>query len=111
KQRTLQRFLSAARRGSRAAVGTAPSALASVTFPVPVDQPQYDRVDGLPFGTRGGTLIRYNFPRDGEYQIGATLTCTTEVDLECNGSLGFSEPHELQILVDNEVVKSFYLKP
>jgi len=110
-QSNMERYLAAAMRVSRAAVGGAPSAPGSTTFPVPVDQPQYDRVEGLPYGTRGGTLIRYNFPRNGDYEIKVALTCTTEVDLECNGALGFTDPHELQILVDNEVVKSWVLRP
>ena len=110
-QSNMERYLSAAMRISRAAVGGAPSAPLSTTFPVPVDQPQYERIDGLPFGTRGGTLVRYDFPRDGEYEIKASLTCTTEVDLECNGALGFSETHVLQILVDGELLRSFTLTP
>ena len=28
-----------------------------------------DHVDGLPFGTRGGLLVRHHFPVDGEYVI------------------------------------------
>ena len=109
-QSNMERYLGAALRVSRAAVGGAPSAPGSTTFPVPVDFPQYERVEGLPYGTRGGTLIRYSFPRDGDYEVKVALTCTTEVDLECNGSLGFSEPHELQVLIDNEVVKAWILK-
>ncbi len=110
-QSNMERYLSAAMRVSRAAVGGAPNVPASTTFPVPVDQPQYERVEGLPYGTRGGTLIKYNFPRNGDYEIKVALNCTTEVDLECNGALGFSDPHELQILVDGEMVKSWILEP
>ena len=110
-QSNMERYLSAAMRVSRAAVGGAPSAPGSTTFPVPVDQQQYDRLEGLPYGTRGGTLIKFNFPRNGDYEIKVALNCTTEVDLECNGALGFSEPHELQILVDGEMVKSWVLEP
>jgi hypothetical protein len=110
-QSNLERYLAAAMEVSRLAVGGAPTAPASVTFPVPVDQPQYDQVEGLPFGTRGGTLIHYNFPRDGEYEITVSLTCTTEVDLECNGSLGWASQHELQILLDSALLKSFTLQP
>ncbi|MGE3340255.1 MAG: DUF1592 domain-containing protein [Alphaproteobacteria bacterium] len=110
-QSNMERYLTAAMRVSRAAVGTLPSSPAVSIFPVPVDQPQYDRVEGLPFGTRGGTLINYQFPSDGEYEITITLNCTTEGDLECNGSMGWSQQHELQALVDNAVVQTWTLKP
>ena len=110
-QSNMERYLTAAMRVSRAAVGTPPSSPAVSIFPVPVDQPQYDRVEGLPFGTRGGTLITYQFPSDGEYEITITLNCTTEGDLECNGSMGFAQAHELQAMVDNTVIKTWTLKP
>ena len=69
----MERYLTAAKNISRAAVGTPPSAPNYDVFRVPADLPQDDRVDGLPFGTRGGTLIRYNFPGDGEYTIRVRL--------------------------------------
>ena len=110
-QSNLERYLTAAMRVSRGAVGSEPAVPASVTFPVAPDLPQYERIEGLPFGTRGGTLVPYYFPRDGEYEIEITLMCTTEVDLECNGALGFSRPHELQVLVDGALVESWVLPP
>ena len=36
---------------------------------VPVDTTQNYHVEGLPFGTRGGTVIHHVFPVDGEYAI------------------------------------------
>ena len=35
---------------------------------------QHDRDDGLPLGTRGGTLVRHVFPVDAEYEIKVDLT-------------------------------------
>ncbi len=110
-QSLLERYLSAAMKVSRTAVGSAPSGPLSEVFHVPIDFPQYDHVEGLPFGTRGGTLVRHNVRRNGEYEIKVDLMCTTEVDLKCNGSLGWAQSHELQILMDNELVKAFTLKP
>lgn len=110
-QSNMERYLTAAMRVSRAAIGVAPSAPTVTVFPVPFDQPQYDRLDGLPFGTRGGTLIKYNFPVDGEYEVKVTLACTTEADLECNGSIGWAEAHELQVLLDGNLVRSWKLEP
>jgi hypothetical protein len=34
------------------------------------DLSQDRHIEGLPLGTRGGTLIRDNFPVDSEYQFG-----------------------------------------
>ena len=65
----LERYISAAQKISRLAVGS------PVRFPgvaivvVPPDRTQEDHVEGLPFGTRGGVVFPYNFPRDGEYEI------------------------------------------
>ena len=36
-------------------------------FDVPADTAQNYHIEGLPFGTRGGMLIKYQFPADGEY--------------------------------------------
>ena len=110
-QALMERYLSAAMKISRIAVGRAPTVPLGDTFGVPSDVSQYRQVEGLPFGTRGGTLTRYNFRQDGDYEITVELICTTELDTRCNGSIGFADAHELLVLVDGEVVKSFTLLP
>ncbi|MGH8220785.1 MAG: DUF1592 domain-containing protein [Steroidobacteraceae bacterium] len=62
----LEAYLSAAARISRLAVGTATSPT-QVTYSVPADTTQRYRVNGLPFGTRGGLLIKHDFPANGSY--------------------------------------------
>ena len=64
----MERYLAAARKISRAAVGTPVTSPLVQTFRVPPDLSQETHIEGLPFGTRGGTLVRYNFPQDGEYR-------------------------------------------
>jgi hypothetical protein len=61
-------YMSAAAKISRLALGheTAPS---QKKFIAPQDYSQEGHVEGLPLGTRGGMLINYNFPADGEYVI------------------------------------------
>src|SRR5688572_29082377 len=54
------------------------------------EHPQDERVDELPFGTRGGIAIRSEFPVDGTY--------TVKVDV------GNGQGHELEITVDGERV-------
>jgi mono/diheme cytochrome c family protein len=62
----MEAYLSAASKISRLALAsnTVPS---FVEFNVPDDVTQNYHVEGLPFGTRGGTLIEHEFPADGDY--------------------------------------------
>src|SRR5204863_671930 len=62
----MEAYLSAAGKISRLAMGdiNAPS---QQVFEVPADTAQNHHIEGLPFGTRGGILIRHQFPVDGQY--------------------------------------------
>jgi len=62
----LEAYLTAAARISRVAIGTE-TAPTQVTYSVADDATQNYHVEGLPFGTRGGLLIRREFPADGTY--------------------------------------------
>ena len=67
----LEQYISVARKVARLAVGEPVPKLASAYFPPPGgDQDGY--VDGMPLGTRGGTLFKQSFPTDGEYRINIT---------------------------------------
>ena len=46
------------------------------TFRAAASSRQDDRLDGLPFGTRGGARLRYTFPVDGEYAVRVQLRGT-----------------------------------
>ena len=65
----LERYVSAAEKISRQAVGDAGISPSTVTYRVPTDLAQADHIEGLPLGTRGGTLIQHNFPLDADYAI------------------------------------------
>ena len=65
----LERYLSIARRVTTAALGPASLAPNVYTRRVSYELPQTKWIDGLPFGTRGGTVFSYRFPTDGEYTI------------------------------------------
>jgi len=104
----MERYLTAAKKISRAAVGTPPSAPNYDVFRVAADLPQDDRIDGLPFGTRGGTLIRYNFPGDGEYNIRVHLA------REAVGAGGvdvprYDVPQQLEVALDGVRLQVFTL--
>ena len=65
----LERYLSIARRVTTAALGPASLAPNLYTRRISYETPQTKWIDGLPFGTRGGTSFLYRFPTDGEYSI------------------------------------------
>ena len=65
----MERYLTAARRISRAAVGTTPPTAVARTYTVSPALPQDDHVEGLPYGTRGGAVIPHRFPLDAEYVL------------------------------------------
>src|SRR5262245_50393800 len=102
----LDRYISAAQKISRLAVGGARRSPGGDTFRVRPDITQEDRVEDLPIGTRGGTLIRYTFPQDGEYDIRVYLARDRNEHVE-----GLYESHELEVLLDRERVKTFTVKP
>src|SRR5215813_418112 len=67
----LEQYIKAARVVARMAVGKPVADLVKASFPPPsVDQDRY--MDGMPFGTRGGTRFEYVFPADGEYRVTIT---------------------------------------
>lgn len=98
----LERYLTAGMRISALAVGDPQAEPAEVKFPLRLDYNQMGHIDGLPLGTRGGTVVRYNFPADGEYQLAAALYRT--VDSADAGLEGQQVPSEFQILIDGVVV-------
>jgi hypothetical protein len=63
----IERYVGAASKISRLAIGDTDIAPLSTTYKVRTDLTQDHHIDGLPVGTRGGILIQHNFPVDGEY--------------------------------------------
>jgi hypothetical protein len=102
----LNRYVSAAQKISRRAVGRAERAADAETVRVRPDITQDVHIEGLPIGTRGGVLIPYHFSRDGEYEVQVHLMRDRNDELE-----GLSEPHEMEVLLDRERVKTFTLEP
>ena len=99
-QPLMERYLSAARRISRVALGSRQTPATSVTVRLRPDLPQYDQVEQLGFGTRGGTLFRHTFPVDAEYVIKLQLGAGTAAG-----------PRQLELNIDGERVKLFPLSP
>jgi hypothetical protein len=102
----LNRYVSAAEKISRMAIGAPRRMPGGDTFRMPPDLTQEDHVEGLPPGTRGGALLNYTFPRDAEYEFQIRLTRDRNEEVE-----GLREPHELVVLIDKVQVKSFTVAP
>ena len=90
---TLERYLAAARKISRLAVG-------DTNMPPIVDRYQLDRdliqdahLDGLPLGTRGGAVIRSHLPADGEYVVTVEFAAAAR------------DEHDVEVSVDGERVE------
>jgi mono/diheme cytochrome c family protein len=102
----LDRYISAAQKISRLAIGST-SSIQEETIRLPADLTQEEHVPGLPMGTRGGASISYTFAQDGEYDIQVWLSR----DLSGNVSgLREPRPHELILLLDREPVATFTIQ-
>jgi hypothetical protein len=102
----LSRYLSAAQKISRLAIGRGERVPSGTTIRLPADRTQEQHVDGLPLGTRGGTVFRQTFPQAGEYQIELRLTRDRDEKVE-----GLNEQHDIDILVDRHRVHRFSVNP
>ncbi len=98
----LERYISAAQKISRLAVGTPLKSPASIVTVVRADVTQEKHVEGLPFGTRGGTLVHYTFPRDGEYEVRVLLQRNRDEYVE-----GLFDTHQMEVAIDGERLKLF----
>ena len=102
----LNRYLLAAQKISRLAVGSVGGSPGGDTIRIRPDLTQEEHVNGLPIGTRGGAIIPYAFPQDGEYDIQIRLARDRNEEIE-----GLHRSHELEILLDRTRAKSFTVAP
>jgi len=91
----MERYLSASWNISRLAVGNTSITPATAVYRVRPDLSQDQHIDGLPLGTRGGILVKHNFPVDGEYIIKVRLWRNT-FDL----MRGMEDPHQIEMSLD-----------
>jgi mono/diheme cytochrome c family protein len=102
----LDRYVSAAEKISRVAVGRPSRSPGGETIRIPADVTQEEHLDGLPIGTRGGAVVHYTFPLDGEYEIQIRLMRDRDEHVE-----GLSEAHDVELLLDRDRVQLFTVKP
>lgn len=102
----LERYLSAARKIARLAIGSPMKSPGGDTINLPPDLTQEEHFNDLPLGTRGGTTVRYTFPLDAQYEIQLRLTRDRNEHVE-----GLREPHDVELMIDGERVKVFNVRP
>ena len=102
----LNRYISAAQKISRLAVGGKGRVVGGDTIRLRPDITQEEHVPGLPIGTRGGTLIAYNAPRTGDYDVTIRLARDRNEVVE-----GLSRQHQLELLLNRRRLKQFKIDP
>ena len=99
------RYLSAANRVSRLAVGdsTIGPGFAAATYDTPRLLYQDDRMsEALPFGSRGGMAIRHYFPLDGEYDLAIRLR-----RMIYDYIVGMGTSQQIEVRLDGQLVERF----
>jgi len=100
----LERYLSAAQKVSRTALGIEPPSPTVDYFRVADDRAQEQELPGQPFGTRGGASIRYTFPMDASYTVRVQLSRDLNEQVPI-----YVEPQDLEVSIDGERVNVFTL--
>ena len=99
----LDRYMSAATKIGRLAVGDPALRPVIATYDIPRRVRQNERMsESLPFGTRGGLAVRHTFPLDGEYLLKIRLGRVGEY-----GISGLDRGDEVEIRLDREQLKVF----
>jgi hypothetical protein len=87
----LESYTTAAARVARMAVGYWKSPT-EATYLASSDASQNHRLEGMPFGTRGGIVARHDFPADGEYKF----------SIQNFGIGSFVPGEQLALIIDGE---------
>ncbi len=97
----VEAYVAAAGKISRLAIGE-PAPAGLVVYRTPEDTSQDYHIEGLPFGTRGGLLVKHVFPSDGEYAV--TVTPIFGDNMSPTG-FGSVPCEKLEILLDGARVQ------
>jgi len=104
----LDAYLNAAAEISRLAVGDPSATSTEAQYRVPRWASQTERVEGAPYGTRGGVSVIHTFPADGDYVFRFSFHHETTGTAVGNGSSALNttpeSPEQVEISVDGERV-------
>lgn len=98
------RAVTAAQQISRTALGNTGVGPTGVTIRIPANRTQETHVEGLPLGTRGGTLFQHHFLQDGTYEFQIRLARDRDEKIE-----GLNKSAELDVLLDKQLVHRFQI--
>jgi hypothetical protein len=101
----LERYLQAAQKISRLAIGIAAKSPGGDTMTLPPDLTQEQQFDDQPLGTHGGMVVRYTFPQDADYDLSIRLQRDRNEHVE-----GIAGGHEVEVMLDGERVKLVTVK-
>ena len=102
----LEKYLTAAQKISRLAIGSPVRSPGEQTIMLPPDLTQEDRLPGMPFGTRGGGSVEFIFPVDATYVIQLRLARDRDERVE-----GLNSTHRLDLTLDGKRLESFTISP
>ena len=102
----LGRYISAAQKISRLAVGSGQLEPHSDIIRLKPDFTQEHHVPGLPLGSRGGVSVTHAFVQDGEYEIQIWLSRNRNEEIE-----GLRREHEVHLLLDRQRIETFTVRP
>ena len=99
----LDRYMVAAEKISRLALGSLSIRPATETYTVPYTMWQDGRMsEDLPFGSRGGLAVKHHFPLDGEYEIALSLQRAYG-----NHIRGLQEANDVEVRLDRKRITQF----
>ncbi len=93
----LDRYISAASKISRLAIGIHADPGEETVYRVRPDVTQDVHIPGTPLGTRGGTVIQHHFPQTGEYEIQLRLMRDRNDEIE-----SLRGKHQIDVLIDRD---------
>jgi hypothetical protein len=96
----MERYVSASWKISSLAVGDPKIPPTTYTFRNRPDLSQDRHVEGLPLGTRGGILVKYNFPLDAQYRFKVRFWGNT-----VNTVRGLEIPSQVEVTLDGARLK------
>jgi hypothetical protein len=103
----MEGYVRAAEKISRLATGDAKMSPIVETYHVPATFSQTHHIEGAPYGTRGGIVVRHNFPADGEYSFRLTLYFTTNTLLFGT----YQKGEQIEVAVNGERVALLDVNP
>jgi hypothetical protein len=103
----LEKYLAAAAKISRFAIGDPKLSPTSTEYQIPADTVQTERESfDLPMGSRGGIAVRHHFPLDADYVIKVRL----QRGKDATTIVGMAQAHQLDIRLDGKRIKLFTVR-